>query len=185
MRYFLTIILACTAILATQAGHALSSDRDQVAVIEADEVEFDFRTGVRTYKGNVVVEQGTLRIRGDKLIVHYKDEAMEKATAWGTPAMFQQRPDGKNEDVVGKGRKIILNQTNNTLTLYTNASLKQGPDTARGEEIVYKMDSDKMTVKGGRQTTKTKRAAAPGEAAEPSKPGRSRIIIKPRKRTSP
>lgn len=169
-------------LLLPMSAAALSTDRDKPAVIEADEVEFDFRTGVRTYKGNVIVDQGTLHITGDKMVVNYKGEEMESATAWGNPATFRQRPDDKDEDVEGEGLKIILHQIENTLTLITNASLKQGPQTARGNIIIYNMATDKMVVKGLKQETKP--GAEEGQQP-PSKPGRSRIIIVPAKKSSP
>jgi len=157
---------------------ALSTDRDQPAVIEADEAELDFNTGQRIYKGNVVVEQGTLLIKGDKLIVVYKDEEMETATSWGNPATFKQRPDDKDEDVLGKGRQIILNRPKNTLTLITNASLKQGGDWANGEVIVYDMNTDKMVIKSVGKIKKAK----PGE--EPTKKKRARVVIMPTKKST-
>jgi lipopolysaccharide export system protein LptA len=159
--------------------HALQSDREQPAVIEADEVELDFNTGERIYKGNVVVEQGTLLIKGDKMVVKYKEDKMETATAWGNPASFKQRPDGKDQDVLGKGRIIVLNQIRNTLTLTTNASLKQGPDWANGEIIIYNMDTDKMTIKSTAGGSKKAKAGA-----EPGKKKRARVIIMPAKRSS-
>ncbi len=157
---------------------ALSSDREKPAVIEADDVEFDFRTGVRTYRGNVSVVQGTLEIKSDKLVVNYKDGKMQNATAWGNPARFRQRPDGKKDDVIGKGKKILLNEVKNTLTLYTKASLKQGSDTAHGEIIIYDMAKDKLNVKGAASTTRAKKTEK-GKDKKPS--GRSRIVITPKR----
>lgn len=184
MKSFLILTVIVIAAAAPTTMHALSTDREKPVVIEADEVEFDFKTGVRTYKGNVIVEQGTLLIRGDKIIVNYDGDRVETATAWGNPAMFQQRPDGKDEDVIGKGKKIVLHQIDNTLTLITQASLKQGPDIARGNIIVYDMAADKMTIKGARQTRKQPADGAEAETV-PSKPGRSRIVIQPRKKSAP
>lgn len=173
-------VLFIAALVAAQA-HALSTDRDQPAVIEADEVEMDFRSGLRTYKGNVIVEQGTLYIRGDKMVVKVKDEAMESATVWGSPAKFRQRPDGKDEDVEGEGKKIILNEKDNTLTLITNASLTQGGQTARGNFIAYDMANDTLKVKGLKPKLDDKAKIEAGK----TKSGRSRIIIMPRKKSSP
>ncbi len=51
MRTLLTILM----LAASTSLWALNSDRNEPATVEADEVEYDFRTGVRTYKGNVVV----------------------------------------------------------------------------------------------------------------------------------
>jgi len=129
--------------------YALSTDRDQPAEIEADDIEFDFQKGTRTYINNVLVVQGTLRLKADKVIAVYKDKDLDTATAWGSLARFKQRPDGKEHDVEGWAKKIIVNQKANTLTLIGKAALKQGPDTARGDTIVYNMATDTLSLKGG------------------------------------
>ncbi len=165
---------------------ALSSDQEQPATVEADEVEYDFRTGMRTYKGNVIVVQGTLRITGDKLEVKYKDQELESATAWGRPASFKQLPDGKDQDVVGKAKKIVLDQIANTLTLYDEASLEQGPDVANGDEIVYNIGDDKLSIKGAATTKAQTGEVTAGDSAgdtqaaeKPKKPTRARVVITP------
>ena len=156
--------------LFTSGAHALNSDRSQPATIEADEVEFDFRTGQRVYKGNVIVIQGTLKITGDKMEIQYTNEEMiETATSWGDPATFKQRPDGKQEDVYGEGQTIILNDIEQTLVLIDNAELTQAGNTAKGKEIVYHMDTDKMTVKGLRQEQKKKQEPKPGGGTDSKK----------------
>jgi len=141
-------LIGISLLLATQA-QALSTDRDQPADIEADDIEFDFKKGIRTYNRNVIIVQGTLRIKADKLITTYVDGDLDVATAWGSLARFKQRPDGKPDDVEGWAKKIIVNQKLNTLTLVGKAALKQGADTARGETIVYNMANDTLKVKGG------------------------------------
>jgi len=130
---------------------ALESDRDQPADIEADNIEFDFPNGTRTFINNVLVVQGTLRIKADKLIGKYKGDKVEQATAWGSLARFKQRPDGKPDDVEGWAKKIVVNQVENTLTLIGKAALKQGADIARGDTIIYNMATDKLQIKGGAQ----------------------------------
>ena len=165
-----------------QAAFALDSDRDQPASVEADEVEYDFRTGVRTYKGNVIVEQGSLRITGDKLVVKYKDDKLQSATAWGNLASFKQRPEGKSQDVVGKGKKILLDQIKNTLTLLDSASLQQGTDVAKGEMIVYDLNKEKLSIKGS-ASTETKKQGT-GTTEQTAKPGRAKVIITPGRSTT-
>jgi len=171
-----TLFMILLSVAAAQA-HALSSDRNKPATIEADEVEFDFRTGKRTYKGNVVVVQGTLRITGEKMVVEYdqQNNRIKKATSWGDPATFKQRPDGKQHDVYGEGDTIVLDQIDSTLTLIDDASMTQAGNTANGRRIVYDMASDKMTVKGFQQ---------PGqdggeEVSTDSDTGRAKVIIRP------
>lgn len=182
MRFSILTMMACLALYGS-AVNALTSDREQPATIEADEVEFDFRTGERTYKGNVVVVQGTLRITGEKVVVQYDNEnqQIETATSWGSPATFKQRPDGKEHDVYGEGDEIVLNELENTLTLIENAVMTQAGNTAKGNRIVYDIATDRMTVKGMRQ-----QQAGEGEPAEggetgttDSETGRARVIITP------
>ena len=128
---------------------ALSTDRDQPAEIEADDIEYDFQKGVRTFIDNVLVVQGTLRLKADKVVAVYEGRELDTATAWGSLARFKQRPDGKPDDVEGWAEKIVVNQKANTLTLIGQAALKQGPDTARGDTIVYNMATDTLSLKGG------------------------------------
>lgn len=170
------LILTMIFTLAASQAHALSSDREKPATIEADEVEFDFRSGERTYTGNVVVVQGTLRITGDKMVVQYDQdgEQIQQATTWGEPATFKQRPDGKEKDVYGEGQTIVMDQVENKLTLIEDAQMTQGGNTANGREIVYDMSSDKMTVKGYRQA-----GGDDEDDAGESDTGRARVTINP------
>ena len=135
----------------TQTTLALESDRDQPADIQADDTEINFKTGTRTFINNVIAIQGTLRLKADKLIAIYEEGALKQATMWGDLARFRQRPDGKPDDVEGSARKMIVNQQANTITLLGKATLQQGPDTARGETIIYNMATDTLQVKGGSQ----------------------------------
>ena len=63
--------------LSTSLVWALEGDRDQPATVEADEVEYDFRTGKRTYKGNVIVvgRESASDSLYDGNIVTFEDDA--------------------------------------------------------------------------------------------------------------
>ena len=148
MKSIAQVLLIITGIILSQSAIALKSDRDQPAHIEADDIEFDFKKGTRIYNNNVLVVQGTLRLKADKLVGIYDGSELDKATAWGSLARFKQRPDGKEDDVEGWAKKIVVDQKANTLTLLGKASLKQGADTARGDTIIYNMATDTLKVKG-------------------------------------
>ena len=142
-----TVLLV--ALVMHSTALALSTDRDQPADIEADDIEFNLRDGTRTFLNNVLAVQGTLRIKANKLIAKYEDGELAKVDAWGSLARFKQRPDGKPNDVEGWAKRIEVDQKNNLLTLTGKAALRQGGDTARGEEIIYNMATDTLTVRGG------------------------------------
>ena len=158
-------ILLCTSSLGFSSySYALKSDRDQPATIEADNTEIDFKSGVRTLTDNVLVVQGTLRLKADKLVAVYnKKGTLEKANVWGSLARFKQRPDNEPHDVEGWGKEMIVDYKTNTLTLIGSAALMQGETTARGEKIVYNMSTNKLRILGnsniktsGLQETSTK-----------------------------
>lgn len=175
-------LLAVILFLYAQTVFGLDTDRDQPATVEADEVEYDFRTGERIYKGNVIVEQGSMRITGDKLVVIYKNDELQSATAIGNLASFKQRPEGKSQDVVGKAKKIHLDQIKNVLTLVNSASLQQGPDLAKGELIVYDINNEKLSIKGSASTgTKAEGDASSGQK---TKPARAKVVITPGQSTT-
>ena len=156
------LIFALLLTFVSTSALALSTDRDQPAEIEADDIEFDFTKGTKTYKENVLIVQGTLRIKADHLVT--QDDAngeLAEATATGSLARFRQRPDDKPDDVEGWAEKIVVDQANNILTLYGKAGLKQGADTAQGETIVYNMATDTLKVQGG---AKVETAGADGQA---------------------
>ncbi|MGH1426726.1 MAG: lipopolysaccharide transport periplasmic protein LptA [Arenicella sp.] len=169
-------IIFCIALgLLFSNSFALSTDRDQPADISSDEVDIDTNTGRRTFIGNVRFAQGTLRVKGDRIDTTFKDGKLVKAIAYGKPAAFKQRPDGKENDVEGRGQTIIMNQTNNILTLKKRASLKQGFDVVKGNVIIYNMKNDTLKVKSvtpggvkgstGKNASETK--AAPKTETDP------------------
>ncbi len=160
------LMLAAAAWL--PAAEALKSDRDQPAVVDADNIEIDFETGLRTYTGNVTVRQGSLLIRGDKLVVRYQDDVLQKATAYGRPARFRQRPEGKDEDVVGSARRLVLDEVNHKIHLYEDAVVQQGQNTVRSPVIHYDTQTGKVLIQG--------RAGG----ARPTPGGRARVIIRPK-----
>ncbi|MEC9370572.1 MAG: lipopolysaccharide transport periplasmic protein LptA, partial [Pseudomonadota bacterium] len=181
---FVVVLLALSVIPST-AVHALESDRDQPALIEADEVELDFGSGQRIYRGNVSIKQGTIRIIADELELFYQGEQLEKAIARGNPAVFRQRPDQKPQDVIGQSKIIELDEINNIVTFIDQATIRQGRDAISGETIVYDMARDKMKVRGQTRTTKAPEQPKVGSSQSPatlvtSASDRPRIVLQPR-----
>lgn len=161
MKLIIKIIILFTFLSFHNSGFSLSNDKNQPADIESDEVDVDFKTGKRTFIGNVRFVQGTLRVKADRIDALFKNGKLAKATAYGAPAAFRQRPDGKDADVEGKGKVIVMNQVKNTLTLKKQASLKQGFDVAKGEHIFYNMANDRLKVQGNAGASNAKKSTPP------------------------
>lgn len=125
---------------------ALSSDRDKPIQIEADQATINDKTGISVYTGNVVVVQGSMRITANILTVYSKDRSFQKMISTGNPATFRQRPDGKDEDVAGEGKRIEYFGSRDTVYFYDNAKLEQAGSTFRSNHIVYDILNDKVNA---------------------------------------
>jgi len=179
IRFFLTLFSLFVSF--SHNAVALESDRNQSVLVEADEVEMDFSSGTRIYRGNVSVRQGTIRILADQIELFYKGEQLDHGIATGNPAVFRQRPDGKDHDVIGTGRRIELDEINNIVTFINNARLRQGGDAIEGERIVYDMGRDRMIVRGSDTSpTRTTRAGEDANTVLPKTDGeRPRMVLQP------
>ena len=163
-----------------------SDNRDQPVDIKADEVEMDLKSGERLYNGNVKVtlgkypDEGFIRILADQIKMTFSNEQLERALATGDPAIFRQRPAGKNHDVVGKGQSIEMDEVKNLVTLRGGASLKQQQDMVEGETIVYDPRSGKLRVLGNTnsvtQTTLGGECSVKSSAATTT---RARMVVRP------
>ena len=106
-RLLLTTVLALAGAL--QPALAEKADRDQPVNIEADRLTVDDRNKVHIFEGGVILTQGTLVIRGDKLVVTQDAAGFQNgvATAAGKGlATFRQRRDGSTEYVEGEAERI-------------------------------------------------------------------------------
>ena len=63
------IYLITALILSNSLLYAESLDRDKPVFLESDSAKWDEETQKSTYRGNVIVTQGTILLTGDLLIV--------------------------------------------------------------------------------------------------------------------
>ncbi len=131
-------------------SYALDSDRDQPATLNADDFEIDLVTGVRIYRGNVVFTQGSIRMDCDELVTHLNDDGgLDKAICTGEPGRFKQRPQGSEDDLIGTAWSIRMDGINQEVILKTQAKVVQGPNALSGRIMIYSLETEKVTVKGG------------------------------------
>ena len=163
-------------LVASSSAHARSSDRDQPIVIEAGAAEADNRSQVTVYRGDVVITQGTLRITGDTVWIHYNDaNSITKAISVGKPAKFRQLPDDKEDYMTAHADRMEYHADQDLILLLGNARYGEGRDKITAQRIVY--DSRRGRVKAGVEPGSSE---APDDASE--KPDRVRITITPKKK---
>lgn len=167
------ILIATAAALLVAASPALAekADRDQPVNIEADRLTVDDRNKVHVFEGNVILTQGTLTIRGDKLVVTQDAAGFQNgiATAAGKGlATFRQRRDGSTEYVEGEAERIEYDSRTEKARLFNRAKVTSGGDQVAGHYIEY----DAITENYLATNAPGSRQGAPA--------GRVRAVIQPK-----
>lgn len=140
-RYLLLVL-----VLLPVNSWALSSDREQPMLIEADRAELDDANGISIYRGNVKVTQGTLVLTGDIMTVHTKGNDIEKVIIEGQPATYRQRPDNKDKDVRARALHMEYFTNPEKIVLTKQAEVEQEGDVLRSERIEYDVPTDKVNA---------------------------------------
>jgi lipopolysaccharide export system protein LptA len=161
-------------LLALVAGPvaAEKADRDKPVNIEADRMLVDDARKESVFEGNVVLTQGTLQLKGDRVVVRQDPGGFQHGIAYGRPAGFRQKRDGYDEYIEGRADRIEYDGRRDLLQMFGTANLMKGQDEVRGEYISYNAKTEFFQVTAGEQ--------APG--AGTSAGGRVRAVIQPKAR---
>jgi lipopolysaccharide export system protein LptA len=146
------------------------ADRNKPIHLEADQVIMDDAKQISTFTGNVRLSQGTLLLRGDKIVVEQDKEGFKHATAYGHTAEFRQKREGLDQYVEGYGGRIEYDTRTDTLNLYEKARLKRNQDEVSGDHITYSAKTEIFRVD----------SSAPGSGDVP--PQRVRAVLQPKEK---
>lgn len=128
---------------------ALPSDRNQPISLVADRATFNEKTGVTTYSGNVIIEQGTMKLQANSIVANLNSgRKISTITATGSPAHFQQKTDPAKGPAKGQAQKIIYNAETGIITLSGNALLEQEGASIRGANLKYSMNKGDIVAEG-------------------------------------
>lgn len=142
-------------LLAGQSVLALSSDRHQSIIIHSDSAERDETKGTTTYSGNVVMQQGSMRIEADEVVIVNDKSKVTQIVATGKPARYQQQPSEGEGPVVAQANRLEYNIAQDTLHLIDSALLQQEGTSLSGNRIDY--DVKKSVVKAGGDANQNER----------------------------
>ena len=171
----ITSLIGALLMLSAFQAQAEKADKDKPIDLEADSVTVDDAKKTSIYTGNVILSQGTLVIRGDKLIVREDINGFQHSTSYGNPTTFKQKMEGKNEYMEGSAQRIEYDGRMDKVQLYTKAWVKRGQDIVHGDYIMYDANAEYAEVIGGG-----------AKAATPATPtGRVRAVIQPKKPAAP
>jgi lipopolysaccharide export system protein LptA len=175
-----TLVLLALLVAAAPAAHAEKADRTKPLTIEADQPgTLDMVKQVVVFNGNVVVTQGTMSIRAERVEVRERADGHRSATAQGRDgkaATFRQKRDGVDETIEGSADRIEYDSRGDVVRFSGNAQVRRlrggtPADEVSGSVITYDNGNETFTVQGGASTSGGA-TSAPG--------GRVRVVITPK-----
>jgi lipopolysaccharide export system protein LptA len=168
-------LLCCSLAALVPAAGAERADREKPLNLEADRVTIDDAKQLAIFEGNVVLTQGTLQIRGDRMEVRQDKEGFKNGVTWGNPASFRQKREGFDEYIEGWAERLEYDGRAQTMQMFNRAQLTRGQDEVRGNFISYDGRTEFFQVIGGG-----------AQAAAPDNPGgRVRAVIQPKPKEPP
>ena len=175
-----TLSLTAAALLTALAmpAYAEKTDREKPINLEADRISIDDIKKQQIFEGNVILTQGTMQIRTNRLVVTQDADGFQKGVATGGAnglARFKQKREGSNDYVEGEGERIEHDAREEKTEFFVRALVKSGLDEVKGQYISYDALTEKYVVTNGAGQTKS----AKGEAQ-----ARVRAIIQPKGKTA-
>jgi lipopolysaccharide export system protein LptA len=176
MTFILRPIAVAALVATAAAAHCERADRTKPLTMESDRpCTVDLVRHVSVCSGNVVIAQGTLQIRADRIELRETSEGYRQAIATGAagqPAQYRQKRDGGDESIEGRADRVEYDARTDTLRFVGNALVRRSRGASASEEIqgsliVWDNTAEVFSVQGG--------------AASPSNPnGRVRAVLTPR-----
>jgi len=156
---------------------AEKADKDKPTNIEADRMSSDDARRMSIFEGNVVLTNGTMAVRADRIVVRQDADGFQFATAYGKPVQFRQKGDAKGGKegiwTEGEALRIEVDGRNERVELFERARVTRGEDVVNGEYILVDQRTEFFSV-----------SAAKG-AAPTSPGGRVKAVIQPKTKMEP
>ena len=177
-RSTLRAIAVLCVTLAALPAHAEKADREKPISFTSDdgEVNYEKRTGV--LKGNVVITQGTLTIKANRIDFKQNADNSLSATAVGNPLAFRQKRDDADGYYEGWAQRAEYDGQKENLELFDNAILKRGADEIRSNYISYNSATEQFKAEGRASTV-------PPAAGDIGRSDRVRGMFQPKSDAAP
>ena len=151
----LRILAACLALAFACGASAETADKGKPITFSADGAEVNYETGTGVLKGNVIITQGTITIRANRIDFKQNPDNSMSATAYGNPLAFRQKRDGMDAYDEGWAQRAVYDGSKEQLELFDNAILRRGSDEIRSNYISYNSATDLFKAEGRPATTAT------------------------------
>jgi lipopolysaccharide export system protein LptA len=164
------LALAAMWTLAATPAFAERADRDKPLNIESDSMTADEARKTATFEGKVVLTQGSLVIRAERILVRQDNDGFQYGIATGNPATFRHKQEAGSGYIDGQAMRIEYDNKAERVEFFNDARLRRDTgDDIRGDFISYDARAERFTVKSA------------GEATGANREGRVRATIMPKK----
>jgi len=146
-------ILAVTALLAWPVSAAAEiGDRDKPITFAGDAGDANLQARGGALTGNVVITQGSLSIRADRIVFKQNADNSLSATAYGNPVAIRQKRDGVDEYYEGYAQRVEYDGAKELVELFDRALLKRGQDEIRSNYVSYNTATEVFKAEGRAST---------------------------------
>ena len=154
----------CVLVLLAFAGpvHGLPDDADQPIHFRADNVEGDLLVGGLSSStaddasairrvvatGSVQVDQGSMRLEADRVVIESVGNQIALVDAQGDPARYRQQPEPGAGFIEARAANIVYRPADARIELIGRALLTLDNDEFRGDVITYDIRQSKVVATG-------------------------------------
>ena len=123
--------------------YAYDDDKNEPIYLESDSAKWDEESQKSTYRGNVVVTQGTMLLTGNLLIVTSKNNEISHMIVTGEKSTYRQKT--KTGKIVNGEAKIIEYFMDQSKIIFLEkAILTQSNNIVKSNKIIYKIDNENI-----------------------------------------
>ncbi len=121
---------------------AAPNDKSHPIEVEADALEVRDNDNISIYTGNVSLQQGSLLIGADRLVIHFNAaKELELMEMTGNPATFRQL-NGAGREMLGEAEKLDYREPDSLLVLTGNARFSSNGDIIESSTISINTETD-------------------------------------------
>ncbi len=145
----IALLVAVLSAMSSTSARALPEDADAPIVVRADDGEFDQKNNQAIYRGNVQVDQGTMRVTAERMIIQRKDKKVTRITFFGddtSPARYKQQLNLEEGEVNAHADTITYHTQRELLDLEGHAFLTQEGNEITGNSIKYDIVAGKVNA---------------------------------------
>lgn len=148
--------LLLVTLLVPSLSYALQSDQTKKLYIRSKSANMNRTTGIGIFTGNVVIDQGSTHVTGDKVTtINDKNKKLKEVIIEGLHgnfAHYKTLTEVKKPALYATARTIKYFPQKHYVILLKDANIKQGTDTIDGQHLEY--DIEKQVLNSTAVTSK-------------------------------